>query len=268
MRIQHNMASMNANRQLGITNKSVQKSTEKLSSGYRINRSADDAAGLAISEKMRTQIRGLRQASSNCQDAISMLQTAEGALGERHSILQRARELVVQASNSSVLDDDSADFEKIQDELTQLEEVYTKIGDETQFNKKILLDGTYEGYVQTGANAEEGMEITIDATDWSGVEIDADGEANSQLLADLDDQILLVTTVRSKLGAYQNELEYQVSVDNITQENLQAAESRVRDVDMAAEMAEFSKNNILTQAGTSMLAQANQQNQSVLSLLS
>lgn len=267
MRIQHNISSINANRQLGISNGRLSKSTEKLSSGYRINRASDDAAGLAISEKMRTQIRGLKQASSNAQDAISMLQTAEGALGERHEILQRARELVVQASNSSVLDADSDDFQKIQDELTQLQEVYQKIGDETQFNKKILLDGSYEGYVQTGANAEEGIEITISATDWAGVTLDTDGEANSAMLEDLDDSIQLVTTERSKLGAYQNELEYVVAVDDNTYENLQSAESRIRDVDMAAEMADYTKNNILIQAGVSMLAQANSQSQSVLALI-
>jgi flagellin len=268
MVVQHNITSMNANRQLGIVGTNLQKSTEKLASGYRINRAADDAAGLAISEKMRSQVRGLNRASDNAQDGISMIQTAEGALEQQHAILQRGRELIVQASNSGVLDTTSEDFQKIQDELDKLGEEFDRINSDTEFNKKKLLDGSYEGYLQIGANEGQGITVTIASDDWAGYDVSGgDGEANSSLLTSIDDAINTVSKRRSELGAIQNRLEYAVKVDDNTAENLQSAESLLRDTDMADEMTRYSKESILQQAATSMLAQANQANQSVLSLL-
>ena len=306
MIVQHNITSMNANRQLGIVGNNLSKSTEKLSSGYRINRAADDAAGLAISEKMRAQVRGLNRASDNAQDGISLIQTAEGAMDQQHAILQRARELVVQASNSGVLDKDSDDdFQKIQDEINTLKNEYTRIGTDTEFNKKKLLDGSYQNeHLQVGANKNQGISVSIDLVKWDlkdfsdGTNLktdfkkdttstvlkgsfDTDGEAETEqkqstvanydafsgLIDDVDTMIKSVSTQRSKLGAIQNRLEYTVKVDDNTAENLQSAESRIRDTDMADEMTRFSKESILQQAATSMLAQANQSNQGVLSLL-
>lgn len=276
MIVQHNITSMNANRQLGIVGNNLAKSTEKLSSGYRINRAADDAAGLAISEKMRAQVRGLNRASDNAQDGISLIQTAEGAMDQQHAILQRARELVVQAGNTGVLDDGQTsgsgddDFQKIQDELNELQKEFTRINDQTEFNKKKLLDGTYTGqYLQVGANDDQGISVTINKTDWTAPTVTGGGAGSgSNLLKNnIDAAIKSVTTERSKLGAIQNRLEYTVKVDDNTAENMQAAESRIRDTDMADEMTRFSKESILQQAATSMLAQANQANQGVLSLL-
>lgn len=276
MIVQHNITSMNANRQLGIVGNNLAKSTEKLSSGYRINRAADDAAGLAISEKMRAQVRGLNRASDNAQDGISLIQTAEGAMDQQHAILQRARELVVQAGNTGVLDDGQTsgsgddDFQKIQDELNELQKEFTRINEQTEFNKKKLLDGTYtDQYLQVGANDDQGISVTINKTDWTAPDVTGGAAGNgSALLKDnIDEAIKSVTTERSKLGAIQNRLEYTVKVDDNTAENMQAAESRIRDTDMADEMTRFSKESILQQAATSMLAQANQANQGVLSLL-
>ena len=376
MIVQHNITSMNANRQLGIVGNNLAKSTEKLSSGYRINRAADDAAGLAISEKMRAQVRGLNRASDNAQDGISLIQTAEGAMDQQHAILQRTRELLVQASNSGVLDGTAEnDFQKIQDEIDTLKSEYERINTDTEFNRKKLLDGSYKDqYLQLGANNAQGINVTIKTTAWEpdlylsktstvadgtdggasnktaktngkvvegttqyeynsqiftvegsktstkGVTLksadydaaitglggddtakkaalvklgyqesdlanastikdaekdakekfavtDVDGEAISGLLDNVDTMIKSVTTERSKLGAVQNRLEYTVKVDDNTSENLQSAESRIRDTDMADEMTRFSKESILQQAATSMLAQANQANQGVLSLL-
>ena len=382
MIVQHNITSMNANRQLGIVGNNLAKSTEKLSSGYRINRAADDAAGLAISEKMRAQVRGLNRASDNAQDGISLIQTAEGAMDQQHAILQRTRELLVQASNSGVLDGKAEnDFQKIQDEIDTLKSEYERINTDTEFNRKKLLDGSYKDqYLQLGANNAQGIDVTIKTTAWDeklylsktesttdtakdgvastkgttdGTVIengtkytynsniftveetytaangnkkaisaadkktvaadnqtditkssddvkailkkygyavtddglaamktdyaadankktavtDVDGEAISGLLDNVDTMIKSVTTERSKLGAVQNRLEYTVKVDDNTSENLQSAESRIRDTDMADEMTRFSKESILQQAATSMLAQANQANQGVLSLL-
>ena len=252
------------------------KSTEKLSSGYRINRAADDAAGLAISEKMRAQVRGLNRASDNAQDGISLIQTAEGAMDQQHAILQRARELVVQAGNTGVLDDGKTsgsgddDFQKIQDELNELQKEFTRINEQTEFNKKKLLDGTYtDQYLQVGANDDQGISVTINKTDWTAPTVTggAAGNGSNLLKKNIDEAIKSVTTERSKLGAIQNRLEYTVKVDDNTAENMQAAESRIRDTDMADEMTRFSKESILQQAATSMLAQANQANQGVLSLL-
>jgi flagellin len=271
MVVQHNISSMNANRQLGINNTNLSKSTEKLSSGYRINRAADDAAGLAISEKMRAQVRGLQRASDNAQDGISLVQTAEGAMEQQHAILQRTRELVVQASNTGVLDGTSEnDFQKIQDEIDTLKSEYERINSDTEFNKKKLLDGTYsKQYLQLGANKNQGINVSIKKTAWSAISVTATttGSTNSTLLATVDSMIKSVSTERSKLGAIQNRLEYTVKVDDNTAENLQSAESQLRDTDMADEMTVYSKYSILQQAATSMLAQANQANQSVLSLL-
>ena len=270
MIVQHNITSMNANRQLGIVGNNLAKSTEKLSSGYRINRAADDAAGLAISEKMRAQVRGLNRASDNAQDGISLIQTAEGAMDQQHAILQRARELVVQAGNTGVLDDGTTsgsgddDFRKIQDELDELEKEFTRINDQTEFNKKKLLDGSYKDqYLQVGANDNQGISVTINKTTWKAPDV----TGSTLLKENIDKAIKSVTTERSKLGAVQNRLEYTVKVDDNTAENMQAAESRIRDTDMADEMTRFSKESILQQAATSMLAQANQANQGVLSLL-
>ena len=382
MIVQHNITSMNANRQLGIVGNNLAKSTEKLSSGYRINRAADDAAGLAISEKMRAQVRGLNRASDNAQDGISLIQTAEGAMDQQHAILQRTRELLVQASNSGVLDGTAEnDFQKIQDEIDTLKSEYERINTDTEFNRKKLLDGSYKDqYLQLGANNAQGIDVTIKTTAWdpdlylskttevakntvgtasdknagtNGTVVegttqyeynskiftveesyvaaqgnkkeitaadkktvaddgkttyaessdavkalltkygyaattdglknmkedyaadankktsvtDVDGEAISGLLDNVDSMIKSVTTERSKLGAVQNRLEYTVKVDDNTSENLQSAESRIRDTDMADEMTRFSKESILQHAATSMLAQANQSNQGVLSLL-
>ena len=379
MIVQHNITSMNANRQLGIVGNNLAKSTEKLSSGYRINRAADDAAGLAISEKMRAQVRGLNRASDNAQDGISLIQTAEGAMDQQHAILQRTRELLVQASNSGVLDGTAEnDFQKIQDEIDTLKSEYERINTDTEFNRKKLLDGSYKDqYLQLGANNAQGINVTIKTTAWdeklylsktesttdtakdgvvstkgttdgtviengtkytynsniftvkasyktasgngnkisqdevdslsatyntapddndkkilakygytqnatgggklktdidatankSTAVTDVDGKAISGLLDNVDSMIKSVTTERSKLGAVQNRLEYTVKVDDNTAENLQSAESRIRDTDMADEMTRFSKESILQQAATSMLAQANQSNQDVLSLL-
>ena len=381
MIVQHNITSMNANRQLGIVGNNLSKSTEKLSSGYKINRAADDAAGLAISEKMRAQIRGLNRASDNAEDGISLIQTAEGAMDQQHAILQRTRELLVQASNSGTLDATAEnDYQKIQDEIDTLKDEYERINTDTEFNRKKLLDGSYsKQYLQLGANSSQGINVTIKTTAWdsdlymsktsevakgtAGVAsnktaktngtvvedtiqyeynsqifkveatykaaqgdgtsaitqadadavttdftaadpslaenailkkygytedkaggkkfkadianaankktavTDVDGKAISGLLDKADAMIKSVTTERSKLGAVQNRLEYTVKVDDNTSENLQSAESRIRDTDMAEEMTKYSKESILQQAATSMLAQANQSNQGVLSLL-
>ena len=383
MIVQHNITSMNANRQLGIVGNNLSKSTEKLSSGYRINRAADDAAGLAISEKMRAQVRGLNRASDNAQDGISLIQTAEGAMDQKHAILQRTRELMVQASNSGVLDGTQEnDFQKIQDEIDNLKNEYNRIDTDTEFNKKKLLDGSYKDqWLQVGANSSQGIKVTVKSTSWDdtlymtkdttaqdavtaakadgvvsgkaynkdvftikytqtvgGVKFEGDdktadkltvtgtgnadldgktltavqtglkatagdtdgdaikaawsavssmsvtdagavtanptltvtevkGDKISSMIDKVDTMIKNVTTERSKLGAVQNRLEYTVKVDDNTAENMQSAESRIRDTDMADEMTRFSKESILQQAATSMLAQANQANQGVLSLL-
>ncbi len=270
MIVQHNMTSMNANRQLGIVGNNLTKSTEKLASGYRVNRAADDAAGLSISEKMRAQVRGLNRASDNAQDGISLIQTAEGAMEQQHAILQRTRELVVQASNTGTMEKSKEnDFQKIQDEIDELKAEYTRINTDTEFNKKALLDGTYsKQFLQIGANSGQGISVTISTTSWSTVTVTAStGSTNSAQISVVDAMLSKVSTMRSKLGAIQNRLEYTIKVDDNTAENLQSAESRIRDTDMADEMTRFSKESILQQAATSMLAQANQANQGVLSLL-
>lgn len=273
MIIQHNMASANTNRQLGITGGQLSKSTEKLSSGYRINRAGDDAAGLSISEKMRGQIRGLEQASTNAQDGISLIQTAEGALNETHSIIQRMRELTVQAANDT---NATADRTSISDELDQLSKEVTRIANETEFNTKKLLSGTFSGAalnLQVGANSSQNISFNIKNMTATGLGLAYQSSKVStyskatDYLSTLDSVIGKVSAQRSTLGAMQNRLEHTIANADNTAENLQAAESRIRDVDMAKEMVLYSKNSILQQAAQSMLAQANQSTQGVLSLL-
>lgn len=274
MVVQHNLTAANTNRQLGITTSGLQKSTEKLSSGYKINRAADDAAGLSISEKMRNQIRGLNKASDNAQDGISLVQTAEGALNEVHSMLQRMSELSVQAANGT---NDTTDRSSINDEIQQLKTEIERVGSTTQFNKMNILDGTFSiganKSLQVGANANQTIKVDIDALK-SVVGSSLRAGLNTETATNAQNAITVVqnsieklSKLRSKLGAVQNRLEHTVAnLDNIS-ENTQSSESRIRDTDMAEEMVQYSKNNILQQAGQSMLAQANQANQGVLSLL-
>ena len=271
MVVQHNLTAMNTNRQLGITTNGLQKSTEKLSSGYKINRAADDAAGLAISEKMRNQIRGLNKASDNAQDGISLVQTAEGALNEVHSMLQRMSELAVQSANGT---NQTTDRGAIDLEVQQLKSEITRVSTTTQFNKMNILDGTQFGVgkeLQVGANAKQVITVkitslTVVISDATNVDVKTETTAQTAI-SNIQKAITKLSTQRSTLGAVQNRLEHTVAnLDNIS-ENTQASESRIRDTDMAEEMVSYSKNNILQQAGQSMLAQANQANQGVLSLL-
>ena len=269
MVVQHNLTAMNTSRQLGITTTGLQKSTEKLSSGYKINRAADDAAGLSISEKMRNQIRGLNKAASNTQDGISLVQTAEGALNEVHSMLQRVSELAVQASSDV---NGTADRTAIKDEIDELKEEIDRVATTTQFNKMNILDGSFTGKsIQVGANSGQNITIEIEsmkATDLGFDKTDvSDYDKANEVLDAAQAAIEELSSRRSKLGATQNRLEHTYDNLNNISENTQAAESRIRDTDMAAEMVSYSKNNILQQAGQSMLAQANQANQGVLSLL-
>ncbi|EDW23317.1 flagellin Hag [Bacillus sp. FSL K6-4563] len=303
MRINHNIAALNTLNRLSANNASSQKNMEKLSSGLKINRAGDDAAGLAISEKMRGQIRGLEMATKNAQDGISLIQIAEGALTETHSILQRVRELVVQAGNTGTQDD--TDLGAIQEEIKALVEEIGNgadkngISDRTEFNGKKLLDGSFSSTgtdsltFQIGANGAQQLSVNIEAmsADKLGATL-PDGTlvanqavkdidvtkfaANAADVADVgfdaqlgivDGAIKQVSTQRSKLGAVQNRLEHTINNLGASGENLTAAESRIRDVDMAKEMSEFTKNNILSQASQAMLAQANQQPQNVLQLL-
>ncbi|NFN92752.1 flagellin [Clostridium botulinum] len=273
MIINHNMNAMNAHRNMGINTGNAGKSMEKLSSGLRINRAGDDAAGLSISEKMRGQIRGLDQASRNSQDGISLIQTAEGALNETQSILQRMRELSVQAANDTNV---TVDRDAIKSELDSLGSEIDRIAKTTQFNEKNLLNGSLASTgakLQIGANADANLtlEINIDSMAVSAlgvgsIKVDTNTTATEAISA-VNSAIKSVSTQRSKLGAYQNRLEHTIANLDNASENLQAAESRVRDVDMAKEMMNFSKNNILNQAAQAMLSQANQQPQGVLQLL-
>ncbi len=269
MVVQHNLSAMNTNRQMGVVSSSLQKSTEKLSSGYKINRAGDDAAGLSISEKMRSQIRGLNKASSNAQDGISLIQVAEGALNETHSILQRMNELATQAANDT---NTSVDRTAIKNEMDQLTSEINRIQSTTQFNTMNLLDGSFSSKnLQVGALS--GQTIKISVTKMSASNIGVSGlsvssnEKAGEAMSKIQLAIQSVSSQRSKLGAIQNRLEHTINNLNTTSENTSAAESRIRDTDMASEMVEYSKNNILQQAGQSMLAQANQANQGVLSLL-
>mgnify|MGYP000118757102 CR=1 FL=1 len=269
MVVQHNLTAMNANRQLGITTGAQAKSSEKLSSGYKINRAADDAAGLSISEKMRAQIRGLDKASDNAQDGISLIQVAEGALNETHSILQRMNELATQAANDT---NTSTDRNALQQEMDQLTSEIDRIRSTTQFNSMNLLDGSFTGKnLQVGALSGQSISISIgnmnsSTLKISGLKVSSFSAAGKAMTA-IQSAINKVSTERSKLGALQNRLEHTINNLDTTSENTSAAESRIRDTDMAEEMVNYSKNNILAQAGQSMLAQANQANQGVLSLL-
>ena len=308
MIVKHNLQAMNSNRMLGVNSSTQAKSTEKLSSGYKINRAADDAAGLSISEKMRRQIRGLTQASANAQDGISCVQTAEGALNEVHDMLQRMNELAVKGENGTL---SSVDQSYIQAEIKQLMTEIDRVADTTTFNEQNLLDGTFTAKgLQVGAEAGQHIDISIKAMDmttlaktandaqitWtkkaadgteSEISVDADeviakfktdfvntdkatyATANdfASLNAFVKNALQTVSLQRSDLGAVQNRLEHTIAnLDNVV-ENTTSAEAQIRDTDMATEMVKYSNNNILQQAGQAMLAQANQANQGVLSLL-
>ena len=271
MRIQHNIAALNTHRNLGANQASAAKNLEKLSSGFKINRAGDDAAGLAISEKMRGQISGLNMASKNAQDGISLIQTAEGALNETHSILQRMRELAVQSANDTNV---GADRTALDEEVKALASEITRIAANTEFNTQKLLNGNLNTTaLKFHIGANKGQSITVKITSMGAVglkvntaKVDTQSNANSAIET-INNAISSVSSQRSKLGAVQNRLEHTINNLGATSENLTAAESRIRDTDMAAEMMAFTKNNILSQAAQSMLAQANQQPQGVLQLL-
>jgi flagellin len=260
---------MNSNRQLGITTGQQAKSTEKLSSGYKINRAADDAAGLAISEKMRRQVRGLTQASANAQDGISAVQTAEGALTEVHDMLQRMNELAVKAKNGT---NTSKDREYIDSEVQNLISEIDRVSSTTTFNEQNLLDGSFTNKkLQVGSESAQTIDISISSMNAAGIGVSTVSVTNTtnagNAINSIKTALESVSTQRSSLGAIQNRLEHTIkNLDNVV-ENTTAAESQIRDTDMASEMVKFSNNNILAQAGQSMLAQANQSNQGVLSIL-
>ena len=269
MVVQHNLRAMNSNRMLNVNTQTQVKSAEKLSSGYKINRAADDAAGLAISEKMRRQMRGLTQASTNAQDGISMVQTAEGALNEVHDMLQRLNELSVKAENGTLT---TVDRGYIDAEVQQLISEIDRVASTTTFNEKNLLDGTLQNCsLQVGAESTNKISFSIAKMNSTGLTLNAckatDVTAADDLNAKVKDAIKALSTQRSNLGAIQNRLEHTINnLDNVV-ENTTAAESRIRDTDMASEMVKYSNNNILAQAGQAMLAQSNQANQGVMSLL-
>lgn len=269
MIINHNLAALNTYNKLTINNAGAGKSMEKLSSGLRINRAGDDAAGLAISEKMRAQIRGLDQASRNSQDGISLIQTAEGALSETHSILQRMRELAVQSNNDTYT---TSDRQKLGSEVVQLQNEINRIASQTEFNTKKLLNSGISVTFQVGANSGQTIGMSINkmvVTALIGAKIGStfSSATFSSVIANINSGINTVSKERANLGAYQNRLEHTINNLNTSSENLTAAESRIRDVDMAKEMMNFTKNNILSQAAQAMLAQANQAPQGVLQLL-
>ena len=305
MRINQNISAMNTQASMVRSDNAISKSLERLSSGLRINRAADDAAGLAISEKMRGQIRGLKQAARNAQDGISLIQTAEGALNETHSIVQRMRELAVQAANDTLTD---ADRQEIQKEINQLTQEVDRIAKTTEFNTKKLLrgvsttvtSGSGSGATTTttiedltlkmhiGANKDQTMTVTISNMDtgalkigltsggsgvaagtdaYKGLDVSTQSGAN-KAIETYDTALSTISSERAKLGAYQNRLEHTISNLDTARENLSASESRIRDVDMAEEMANFSRAQILMQASTAMMAQANAKPQAVLQLLS
>ncbi|RNM13136.1 flagellin [Nocardioides pocheonensis] len=270
LRINQNIDALNSYRNLSVTQGQLSKSLEKLSSGFRINRAADDAAGLAISEGLRSQVGGLKVAVRNAQDGVSVVQTAEGALTETHSILQRMRDLAVQASNDGALS--NTDKTKADKEYQALASELDDIANKTSFNGTKLLDGSFSNKdFQVGANAGDTLTVSIGdmkaATITGGVG-DIKTAANAQTaLANIDTAIGTVSTERAGLGAVQNRLEHKINNLNVAVENLSASESRIRDTDMASEMVNFTRANILSQAGTAMLAQANQGPQGVLQLL-
>jgi flagellin len=274
LRINQNISAMNAYRNLSVTDGQMSKSLEKLSSGFRINRAADDAAGLAISEKLRGQVRGLDTASANAQNAVSLIQTAEGALNETTAILQRMRELAVQAANDTNTADDRGQIAK---EITQLTGEIDRIATSTQFNTQALLAGgaaataglTFQVGANTGSDQTLNLKLgtmTTAALSIGTVTVTSASFA-SQALASIDSALKAVSSERANLGAVQNRLEHTVKNLGVASENLAASESRIRDTDMAKEMMSFTRAQILSQAGTAMLAQANQAPQGVLSLL-
>jgi len=271
MVVQHNLTAMNSNRMLGLTQSSLAKSTEKLSSGYKVNRAADDAAGLAISEKMRRQVRGLTQASANAQDGISTVQTAEGALNEVHDMLQRMNELANKAANDTNMSEDRS---YIKAEIDALVTEIDRVQSTTTFNQQNLLTGSFsKKKLQVGAECGQYISITIKNMDSTSLGVAKDSVKVSdystagKAISNIKAAIKSVNKQRSDLGAIQNRLEHTIkNLDNVV-ENTTAAESQIRDTDMATEMVKYSNNNILAQAGQSMLAQSNQSNQGVLSLL-
>lgn len=275
MVVQHNLTAMNSNRMLGLTTKTQAKSTEKLSSGYKVNRAADDAAGLAISEKMRRQIRGLSQASLNAQDGISAVQTAEGALNEVHDMLQRMNELAVKSANGT---NQTEDQSYIQKEVDALVKEIDRVSATTTFNERNLLDGSWSKGIDLQVGAEgttqNRISVTINAMSAAGISVNgltstgvASQSAAQNAISTIKAAIKAVNEQRADLGAIQNRLEHTINnLDNVV-ENTTSAESQIRDTDMASEMVKYSNNNILAQAGQAMLAQANQSNQGVLSLL-
>jgi len=285
MVINHNMSAMYSSRQLGVTNLSLSKDMEKLSSGEKINRAGDDASGLAVSEKMRSQIRGLNKASQNAQNGISFIQTTEGYLQETTDIVQRIRELAVQSSNGIYTDEDRM---QIQVEVSALVAEVDRIASQAQFNGMNMLTGrfakstgenavTASMWFHIGANMDQRVQVFIGTMtaaalgikDVAGEEILSlsTPESSNRAIGTLDESLKKINKQRADLGAYQNRLEYTVKGVDIAAENLQASESRIRDTDMAKEVVEQTKNQVLTQAGTAMLAQANNQSQTVLSLL-
>jgi flagellin len=265
LRIQNNVEAFNAHRNLAATGKSLAQSMERLSSGYRINRAADDAAGLAISERLRGQIGGLSQAQRNAQDAVSLVQTAEGSLTEVHSMLQRVRDLAVQYKNGSLSANDRT---SIQSEVYQLASEIERIGSSAKFNGINVLNTTQTLSFQVGAADGQVISMALaslgSTVGVSFYQLSATGQSD---IANIDAAIDAVSSQRSTFGAVQNRLGYTLENAAIYQENLTASESRIRDVDMASEMVNFTKLQILQQAGTSMLAQANQSSQGVLTLL-
>ena len=285
MVINHNMSAMFANRQLGVTGLSLSKDMEKLSSGEKINRAGDDASGLAVSEKMRSQIRGLNRASQNAQNGISFIQTTEGYLQETTDIMQRIRELAVQSSNGIYSDEDRM---QIQVEDSALVSEVDRIASAAQFNGMNMLTGRFARptgenvvtgsmWFHIGSNMDQRMQVFIGTMSATALGIREMGSEEKLTLATPEDANRAIGTIdealkkinkqRADLGAYQNRMEYTVKGLNIAAENLQASESRIRDTDMASQMVEFTKNSVLQQAGTAMLAQANSQSQNVLSLL-
>ena len=274
MRINTNVFAINAQRNLGATSTTMSKAFERLSSGLRINRAADDAAGLAISEKLTAQVRGLSQASRNAQDGISLVQTAEGGLNEQHAILQRMRELVVQAGTATV---STSDKTQIQSEITALQAEITRIGTVGDFNGTKLLDGTLSASVLVGANGATAEGITIQistahtaaglAVSSTTVDVTSTGLTTAAMVASIASAISTVSTSRSTLGALQNRLEHTVKSLGVGVENLSASRSRIRDADIADETSRLVTTQILMQAGTAVLSQANQSAQAVLGLL-
>ena len=268
MVVQHNLRAMNSNRMLGVTSSQQAKSTENLSSGYKINRAADDAAGLAISEKMRRQVRGLTKAVANAQDGISCVQTAEGALTEVHDMLQRMNELAVQSANGTNMSTDRGYLDK---EVQALKSEINRVSDSTTFNEQKLLDGSFSGKaLQVGSESGNEISISISAMNTTGLSLSGNISTDTsakEFIGQVKTALETVSSQRSDLGAIQNRLEHTINNLNNVVENTTAAESQIRDTDMATEMVKYSNNNILAQAGTAMLAQSNQANQNVLSLI-